>query len=283
MKELKRKAEEGDPVACYTVGLSYDRRNYDNMIHWLHKSAKGGYLPAMVELTELYTAKRSLLNRLDEEQFEELNDFACFVMAEEANEDNRKLAYTLFRIASKNNLDALKSLVYCKFEGIGVKKNTREAFDMIYANSLNEEMVVLKSSTSEGMSYRPKKSKVGKNVKRKHQKNALSNAGRNIFLFIFALPAFVILGELMDNENRIRSAGGYEVGENLRGNAMGGACLMVVASVVWSYFICTALSALILYLSGIESYWKWGFFAGVPGCLMVCWFLMKINYRKLLK
>ena len=57
-------------------------------------------------------------------------------MIEEANEDNRKLAYTLFRIASKNNLDALKRLVYCKFEGIGVKKNTGEAFDMIYANSL---------------------------------------------------------------------------------------------------------------------------------------------------
>ena len=78
MKELKRKAEEGDAEACYRLGLSYNRRNYDSMIEWLHKSAKGGYLPAMVELTKLYTAKRSLLDRLDEEQFEELNDLPAF-------------------------------------------------------------------------------------------------------------------------------------------------------------------------------------------------------------
>lgn len=57
--------------------------------------------------------------------------------------------------------------------------------------------------------------------------------------------------------NKIKNAGGYEVDEVLRGNAMGGGCLMIVTCIAWSYFICSALSTLVLYMAGVEeNYWK---------------------------
>ena len=42
-KELKQKAEEGDSIACYELGLTYKGKNYNNMLKWLHESAKKGY------------------------------------------------------------------------------------------------------------------------------------------------------------------------------------------------------------------------------------------------
>ena len=282
-KELKQKAEAGDPIACYELGLSYSGKNHDNMLKWLHESAKKGYRPAIVELAELYTSKRSLIDRLDDKNFSELNDIACSLINED-NVESKKIAYTFFRIASKNDTDALQSYVYCKLEGIGVRKNVKDAFEIMYTNELDNELIVLKSSTSEGIHYQPKKSKVAKNVKRKHQKKALSELALNIFLCIFALPAFFIYVEIKDNEYKIRNAGGYEVDEALRGNAMGGSCLMIVACIVWSYLICAALTTLIFFIAGMETgYWKWGFIVGIIPFIIVCWTLMNINWRKILK
>ena len=268
-KELKQKAEEGDSIACYELGLTYKGKNYSNMQKWLHASAKNGHRPAIVELAELYTSKRSLIERLDEEACADLNDFACSLINEN-NEENKKIAYTFFRVASKYNNDALQSLAYCKFEGIGVKKNIKDAFDILYVNKLGNELTVLKSNISEGIPYQPQKSKVAKNVKRKHQKKALSEVARNIFLYIFALPAFLMFGFVIDNEYKIKNAGGYEVDEALRGNAMGGALLTMLACIVWPYFLCSACSTLVVYLAGLEEgYWKWGFIIGILPTLII--------------
>jgi hypothetical protein len=282
-KELKQKAEEGDSIACYELGLTYKGKNYSNMQKWLHASAKNGHRPAIVELAELYTSKRSLIERLDEEACADLNDFACSLINEN-NEENKKIAYTFFRVASKYNNDALQSLAYCKFEGIGVKKNIKDAFDILYVNKLGNELTVLKSNISEGIPYQPQKSKVAKNVKRKHQKKALSEVARNIFLYIFALPAFLIFGFVIDNEYKIKNAGGYEVDEALRGNAMGGALLTILACIAWPYFLCSACSALVVYLAGMEEgYWKWGFIIGILPTLIIYWIFSKINLKSYFK
>ena len=283
LKELKQKAETGDSVACYELGLSYKGKNYSNMIKWLHESARNGYRPAIVELAELYTSKRSLIERLDEEACADLNDFACSLINEN-NEESKKIAYTFFRVASKYNNDALQSLAYCKFEGIGVKKNIKDAFDILYVNKLGNELTVLKSNISEGIPYQPQKSKVAKNVKRKHQKKALSEVARNIFLYIFALPAFLIFGFVIDNEYKIKNAGGYEVDEALRGNAMGGALLTILACIAWPYFLCSACSTLVVYLAGLEEgYWKWGFIIGILPTLIIYWIFSKINLKSYFK
>lgn len=282
-KELKQKAEEGDSIACYELGLTYKGKNYSNMQKWLHASAKNGHRPAIVELAELYTSKRSLIERLDEEACADLNDFACSLINEN-NEENKKIAYTFFRVASKYNNDALQSLAYCKFEGIGVKKNIKDAFDILYVNKLGNELTVLKSNISEGIPYQPQKSKVAKNVKRKHQKKALSEVARNIFLYIFALPAFLIFGFVIDNEYKIKNADGYEVDEALRGNAMGGALLTMLACLVWPYFLCSACSTLVVYLAGLEEgYWKWGFIIGILPTLIIYWIFSKINLKSYFK
>ena len=282
-KELKQKAEEGDSIACYELGLTYKGKNYSNMQKWLHASAKNGHRPAIVELAELYTSKRSLIERLDEEACADLNDFACSLINEN-NEEDKKIAYTFFRVASKYNNDALQSLAYCKFEGIGVKKNIKDAFDILYVNKLGNELTVLKSNISEGIPYQPQKSKVAKNVKRKHQKKALSEVARNIFLYIFALPAFLIFGFVIDNEYKIKNAGGYEVDEALRGNAMGGALLTILACIAWPYFLCSACSALVVYLAGMEEgYWKWGFIIGILPTLIIYWIFSKINLKSYFK
>ena len=283
LKELKQKAETGDSVACYELGLSYKGKNYSNMLKWLHASAKNGHRPAIVELAELYTSKRSLIERLDEEACTDLNDFACSLINEN-NEESKKIAYTFFRVASKYNNDALQSLAYCKFEGIGVKKNIKDAFDILYVNKLGNELTVLKSNISEGIPYQPQKSKVAKNVKRKHQKKALSEVARNIFLCIFALPAFLIFGFVIDNEYKLKNAGGYEVDEALRGNAMGGALLTMLACIVWPYFLCSACSTLVVYLAGLEEgYWKWGFIIGILPTLIIHWIFSKINLKSYFK
>ena len=283
LKELKQKAETGDSVACYELGLSYKGKNYSNMLKWLHASAKNGHRPAIVELAELYTSKRSLIERLDEEACADLNDFACSLINEN-NEENKKIAYTFFRVASKYNNDALQSLAYCKFEGIGVKKNIKDAFDILYVNKLGNELTVLKSNISKGIPYQPQKSKVAKNVKRKHQKKALSEVARNIFLYIFALPAFLIFGFVIDNEYKIKNAGGYEVDEALRGNAMGGALLTILACIAWPYFLCSACSALVVYLAGMEEgYCKWGFIIGILPTLIIYWIFSKINLKSYFK
>ena len=283
LKELKQKAETGDSVACYELGLSYKGKNYSNMQKWLHASAKNGHRPAIVELAELYISKRSLIERLDEEACADLNDFACSLINEN-NEEDKKIAYTFFRVASKYNNDALQSLAYCKFEGIGVKKNIKDAFDILYVNKLGNELTVLKSNISEGIPYQPQKSKVAKNVKRKHQKKALSEVARNIFLYIFALPAFLIFGFVIDNEYKIKNAGGYEVDEALRGNAMGGALLTILACIAWPYFLCSACSALVVYLAGMEEgYWKWGFIIGILPTLIIYWIFSKINLKSYFK
>ena len=283
LKELKQKAETGDSVACYELGLSYKGKNYSNMIKWLHESARNGYRPAIVELAELYTSKHSLIERLDEEACADLNDFACSLINEN-NEESKKIAYTFFRVASKYNNDALQSLAYFKFEGIGVKKNIKDAFDILYVNKLGNELTVLKSNVSEGIPYQPQKSKVAKNVKRKHQKKALSEVARNIFLCIFALPAFLIFGIVIDNEYKIKNAGGYEVDEALRGNAMGGALLTMLACIVWPYFLCSACSTLVVYLAGLEEgYWKWGFIIGILPTLIIYWIFSKINLKSYFK
>jgi hypothetical protein len=282
-KELKQKAEAGDAIACYELGLTYKGKNYNNMLKWLHESAKKGHRPAIVELAELYTSKRSLIERLDEEACADLNDFACSLINEN-NEESKKIAYTFFRVASKYNNDALQSLAYCKFEGIGVKKNIKDAFDILYVNKLGNELTVLKSNISEGIPYQPQKSKVAKNVKRKHQKKALSEVARNIFLYIFALPAFLIFGFVIDNEYKIKNAGGYEVDEALRGNAMGGALLTILACIAWPYFLCSACSALVVYLAGMEEgYWKWGFIIGILPTLIIYWIFSKINLKSYFK
>ena len=284
LKELKLKAEEGDPIACYELGLSYKGKNYSNMLKWLHASAKNGYRPALVELAELYTSKRSLIERLDEEAYAELNDFACSLIKEDASEDSKKIAYTFFRIASKKNHNALQSFAYCKFEGIGVKKNIKDAFDILYANKLGNELIVLKSNISDGIPYQPQKSKVAKNVKRKHQKKALSEIALNIFLCIFALPAFLIFGVVIDNEYKIKNTGGYEVDEALRGNAMGGALLTMLACIAWPYFLCSACTTLVIYLAGMEEgYWKWGFIIGILPTLIIYWIFSKINLKSYFK
>lgn len=283
LKELKQKAETGDSIACYELGLTYKGKNYSNMLKWLHASAKNGHRPAIVELAELYTSKRSLIERLDEEACADLNDFACSLINEN-NEENKKIAYTFFRVASKYNNDALQSLAYCKFEGIGVKKNIKDAFDILYVNKLGNELTVLKSNISEGIPYQPQKSKVAKNAKRKHQKKALSEVARNIFLYIFALPAFLIFGFVIDNEYKIKNAGGYEVDEALRGNAMGGALLTILACIVWPYFLCSACSILVVYLAGLEEgYWKWGFIIGILPTLIIYWIFSKINLKSYFK
>ena len=283
LKELKQKAEAGDPIACYELGLTYKGKNYNTMLKWLHESARKGHRPAIVELAELYTSKRSLIERLDEEACADLNDFACSLINEN-NEENKKIAYTFFRVASKYNNDALQSLAYCKFEGIGVKKNIKDAFDILYVNKLGNELTVLKSNISEGIPYQPQKSKVAKNVKRKHQKKALSEVARNIFLYIFALPAFLIFGFVIDNEYKIKNAGGYEVDEALRGNAMGGALLTILACIAWPYFLCSACSALVVYLAGMEEgYWKWGFIIGILPTLIIYWIFSKINLKSYFK
>ena len=283
LKELKQKAGTGDSIACYELGLTHKGKNYSNMLKWLHASAKNGHRPAIVELAELYTSKRSLIERLDEEACADLNDFACSLINEN-NEEDKKIAYTFFRVASKYNNDALQSLAYCKFEGIGVKKNIKDAFDILYVNKLGNELTVLKSNISEGIPYQPQKSKVPKNVKRKHQKKALSEVARNIFLYIFALPAFLIFGFVIDNEYKIKNAGGYEVDEALRGNAMGGALLTILACIVWPYFLCSACSTLVVYLAGLEEgYWKWGFIIGILPTLIIYWIFSKINLKSYFK
>lgn len=283
LKELKQKAGTGDSIACYELGLSYKGKNYSNMRKWLHASAKNGHRPAIVELAELYTSKRSLIERLDEEACADLNDFACSLINEN-NEESKKIAYIFFRVASKYNNDALQSLAYCKFEGIGVKKNIKDAFDILYVNKLGNELTVLKSNISEGIPYQPQKSKVAKNVKRKHQKKALSEVARNIFLYIFALPAFLIFGFVIDNEYKIKNTGGYEVDEALRGNAMGGALLTILACIAWPYFLCSACSALVVYLAGMEEgYWKWGFIIGILPTLIIYWIFSKINLKSYFK
>ena len=40
LKELKQKAEAGDPIACYELGLTYKGKNYNTMLKWLHESAR---------------------------------------------------------------------------------------------------------------------------------------------------------------------------------------------------------------------------------------------------
>jgi hypothetical protein len=211
-------------------------------------------------------------------------DWDLYVTINENNEESKKIAYTFFRVASKYNNDALQSLAYCKFEGIGVKKNIKDAFDILYVNKLGNELTVLKSNISEGIPYQPQKSKVAKNVKRKHQKKALSEVARNIFLYIFALPAFLIFGFVIDNEYKIKNAGGYEVDEALRGNAMGGALLTILACIAWPYFLCSACSALVVYLAGMEEgYWKWGFIIGILPTLIIYWIFSKINLKSYFK
>ena len=151
-------------------------------------------------------------------------------------------------------------------------------------NELGNELTVLKSSISEGIHYQPKKSNVAKSVKRKHQKKALSEAALQTFLCIFALPAFIIYSELKGSEYKIRNAGGYEEEEVLRGNAIGGGCLMIVACILWSYFICSALSTFILYMAGVEDgYWTWGFIVGILPCILILRTLKNINWKKQLK
>lgn len=82
--------------------------------------------------------------------------------------------------------------------------------------------------------------------------------------------------------NKIKNAGGYEVDEVLRGNAMGGGCLMIVTCIAWSYFICSALSTLVLYMAGVEeNYWKWGFIIGILPSIAICWIFSKINWSKI--
>lgn len=268
LKELKQKAEEGDSIACYELGLSYKGKNYSNMLKWLHESARKGHQPALVELAELYTSKRSLIERLDEEACADLNDFACSLIKEDVNDKN--MAYTFFRVASKKNHNALQSLAYCKFEGIGVKKNIKDAFDILYVNKLGNDLTVLKSNISDGIAYQPQKSKVAKNVKRKHQKKALSEVAFNTFLFIFALPIFLIYIELRDSENKKRGVKEDD--------------FTMFACIAWSYFTCSGLTTLVFYITGItEEYWKWGFIVGILPCFLVCLFLVSINWKKLLK
>ena len=275
-KDLKEKAEAGDPIACYELGLSFKGKNYRKLQEYLFMSARMGYRPAMIALAEFYTSKRSLAESLDINQSTDLNDFACALIKEKEDENCQKTAYTLFRFASKENTDAMCSYVYCKFEGIGVKKNIRAAFELLYEHNLGGEFIVLKSTTEDGFCYKPKKSKVAKNVKRKRTKEGFTSFLKNVFLVIFGGPGIWTFASVMENEYNIKASGGYETEEALRGNAVGGICLIALVSIVWSYLLCSALSALILYGIGIEHYWKWGFALGILGCLLVTYILLNI-------
>jgi hypothetical protein len=190
LKELKIKAEGGDPIACYELGLAYKGKNYSSMLTWLHASAIQGHRPAIVELAALYTSKRSLIDRIDEEACAELNDIACSLIKEDANEENKKIAYTFFRIASIYNDNALRSLAYCKLEGIGVKKDAKGAYEIIYANKLDEDFIVLESQTNSGISYRPKKTKTAKKVQKRIKKNEMINKTTTVLSFLLKILFF---------------------------------------------------------------------------------------------
>ena len=186
------------------------------------------------------------------------------VLGENGNfEKSMKLLYDIVLCAGgENGFD--ESVVEIE------KKNIKDAFDILYVNKLGNELTVLKSNISEGIPYQPQKSKVAKNVKQEHQKKALSEIAFNSFLFIFALPAYLIYAELKDNENKKRSA--------REGN------FTMFACIAWSYLICSVLTTLVFYMAGMkEGYWKWGFIVGILPCILICLFLATINWKKLLK
>lgn len=248
----------------------------------MFESANGGYLPAIAKLAELYKSKPSLINRLDNERSADLNNIACCLIVENRNEENENIAYTLFRAASKKNMDALQSLAYCKFEGIGVMKNIRSAFEILYVNNLDHELAVFKSSKTDGFQYKPKKSKVAKNVKRRLQKETLLEILRKLFICIFAAPALFVFGLTMNSEKKIQETGGIYVDEDLRSNAVGGFCLMAIVSYIWAYIVCSGLSILFFYLVGCIDHWEWGFVIGLPLSFLICKVLMG-NIKSLFK
>lgn len=271
-KDLKEKTEAGDPIACYDLGLSFKGKNHRKLQEYLFMSARMGYRPAMIALAEFYISKRSLAESLDINQSIDLNDFACVLIKEKEDKNYQKTAYTLFRIASKVNTDAMCSYVYCKFEGIGVQKNKRVAFELLYEHKLGDEFIVLKSTTEDGFCYKPKKSKVAEIVKCKRTRDGLTSFLKNVFLIIFGGPSILAIAYGMQCEYEIKTSGAYDTEESLRSNAVGGACLAAFVSFAWSYLLCSALSALILYEVGIEYYWKWGFALGILGS----WFVTPI-------
>lgn len=262
--------ETSTPEANYEFALTFEGKNYNNMLYYLFKSAEGGYLPAIAKLAELYKSKPLLINRLDEEQSANLNNIACSLITENHNKEDESIAYTLFRVASKKNIYALQSLAYCKFEGIGVRKNVRNAFEILYVNNLNHELTVFSSSKTEGFQYKPKKSKVAKNVKRKLQKKNLLEFIRNLFLWIFGAPALIVFGLTLDTEEKIKGAGGIYVDEDLRSNAIGGFCLMAIVSFLWAYIVCSGISILFFYLIGCIDCWGLGFILGLPLSFLIC-------------
>ena len=109
---LKKITKASTPEGRYELALTFEGRNYNKMLDYLFESANGGYLPAIAKLAELYKSKPSLINRLDNERSADLNNIACCLIVENRNEENENIAYTLFRAASKKNMDALQSLAY---------------------------------------------------------------------------------------------------------------------------------------------------------------------------
>lgn len=268
----QRSTQENDPVALHEAGCKSIGKNYYKSLCCFIDSAKLGYRPAIKDLHDLLSRRRSLLTRLDPEDCAALNDIACALIENNDDGDN-KIAYNMFRAAAKESVEAKASLVYCKLQGIGVGKQTKAAFELALDYQFENTIKVFASNVTKGMEYELPSSEMAKKVKFNRQKNKSISRAQSILYAILFGPGYLVLAWSVVNDQNIRSNGGNDVDEELRGNAVGGACFTIVAGLLWSFLLVGIILSLVLhFVIGVTHlYFLWGFLIAVPVDIFICW------------
>lgn len=140
---LKQRATQGDAEACYELAMSYVGNNKTKVKEWLFEGAKLGNTACISYLAEFYNRHRAEARVISNEDAQTINEWAILLFDTEKTSKNSKAVHTLFRVASQVNLEAKKNLAYCKFEGIGVAKNFKAGFELLYDMKINGPFSVL--------------------------------------------------------------------------------------------------------------------------------------------
>lgn len=196
----------------YDLGMRYlhgdgVRKNKNKAFDYLWLSAEEKNISAMGQIADIYARERKLSKELDEDTVKTLNAWACILLSEGEGPENQKRAYTLFRICSPLSEDAMASYAYCKFNGIGIKKNLYDAFEIIISHNIGDVFTVLKSIDTEGKTYSVPKSPVRDKVIRKHTKVKIRKAVLGILRFplhIFFWP-YITFMQMMCSEDEYRA------------------------------------------------------------------------------
>ena len=209
---------------------------------------------------------------------EKLNEYAV-ELAKSKAKNSMKIAFLLFSEAySLGNPYAASSYLYCLLNGKGCKKDINKG-TFVYFDCKQKNIDISRSfasKTNRGivaklpnslawkincLIHRAENSMDGKMNKLDSglgklmtflPLGKLTNFLSYMFKLIIGGPLVLLLHIIEKNEREIKASGGYETEEELRGNALGGGCLMILAGFVWWIFL------VVFCIIGVNSLIDWG-------------------------